>query len=230
KCRPWGQKGGRPSALSKHSSRQPRLNRRPLRAAAKAASPQKPSWMRRLSDSGSERPLNAVKILDKKYGPKSVPMTFIFMKRIQTMHLVNEPQSIPGRNRHTDLPLPKGEGRGEGEVRTEITPPVRQFSLLILAVALLTASPVGAAESPASPASKPEAQGATNVAGAAQAPTAADVSASTNDVSAAPTKSGPDVAISKKTNGNGTNELRMNFRGASLDMVLNYLSEAAGFI
>ena len=29
---------------------------------------------------------------------------------------------------------------------------------------------------------------------------------------------------------NGSNTLRMNFRGASLDMVLNHLSEAAGFI
>src|SRR6266568_1304470 len=29
---------------------------------------------------------------------------------------------------------------------------------------------------------------------------------------------------------NGTNGLRLNFRGVPLDMVLNYLSEAAGFI
>src|SRR5215470_14408140 len=32
------------------------------------------------------------------------------------------------------------------------------------------------------------------------------------------------------TNGNGSQLLRMNFRGASLEQVLNYLSEAAGFI
>ncbi|MEY2430200.1 MAG: ral secretion pathway protein [Verrucomicrobiota bacterium] len=32
------------------------------------------------------------------------------------------------------------------------------------------------------------------------------------------------------TSDNGTNGLRLNFRGVSLDLVLNYLSEAAGFI
>jgi len=38
------------------------------------------------------------------------------------------------------------------------------------------------------------------------------------------------VAAPAFTPSNGTNGLRMNFRGASLEMVLNYLSEAAGFI
>src|SRR5215468_3978166 len=37
-------------------------------------------------------------------------------------------------------------------------------------------------------------------------------------------------AVSAATNGNGGELLRMNFRGASLEQVLNYLSEAAGFI
>src|SRR5207244_13296374 len=31
-------------------------------------------------------------------------------------------------------------------------------------------------------------------------------------------------------NENGTNLLRLNFRGASLDMVMDYFSEAAGFV
>src|SRR5258708_5659700 len=37
-------------------------------------------------------------------------------------------------------------------------------------------------------------------------------------------------AVGKPSSENGTNLLRMHFRGASLDQVLNYLSEAAGFI
>src|SRR6187402_3762868 len=39
-----------------------------------------------------------------------------------------------------------------------------------------------------------------------------------------------DSVLPTATNGNGTNELRMNFRGASLDQVLTYFTEAAGFI
>ena len=39
-----------------------------------------------------------------------------------------------------------------------------------------------------------------------------------------------DSTLPTATNGNGTNELRMNFRGASLDQVLTYFTEAAGFI
>jgi type II secretory pathway component GspD/PulD (secretin) len=38
------------------------------------------------------------------------------------------------------------------------------------------------------------------------------------------------TSVAPVTQVNGTNGLRMNFRGASLEMVLNYLSEAAGFI
>src|SRR5258705_79919 len=37
-------------------------------------------------------------------------------------------------------------------------------------------------------------------------------------------------SVAPVTQVNGTNGLRMNFRGASLETVLNYLSEAAGFI
>jgi type II secretory pathway component GspD/PulD (secretin) len=40
----------------------------------------------------------------------------------------------------------------------------------------------------------------------------------------------PPETVATEVNGNETNLLRMNFRGASLEMVLNYLSEAAGFI
>jgi general secretion pathway protein D len=38
------------------------------------------------------------------------------------------------------------------------------------------------------------------------------------------------AALPAGTNANGSQLLRMNFRGASLEMVLNYMSEAAGFI
>ena len=101
----------------------------------------------------------------------------------------------------------------------------------IVAVVLLTVSSVGAAESAATAVSKPEAQGETKAAVQAPAATTAPVApTSTNDVSTALPKSATEAPLSKTSNGNGTNELRMNFRGASLDMVLNYLSEAAGFI
>jgi len=44
------------------------------------------------------------------------------------------------------------------------------------------------------------------------------------------TTNSPADAVAAGTNDNGSELLRMNFRGASLEMVLNYLSEAAGFI
>src|SRR5262249_18728689 len=40
----------------------------------------------------------------------------------------------------------------------------------------------------------------------------------------------PAETVATGTNSNGSQLLRMNFRGASLEQVLNYLSEAAGFI
>jgi len=40
----------------------------------------------------------------------------------------------------------------------------------------------------------------------------------------------PKATVARLPSDNATNLLRMNFRGASLDQVLNYLSEAAGFI
>ena len=53
-----------------------------------------------------------------------------------------------------------------------------------------------------------------------------------------PPAAAPEMAAASSTNaspvpaavGAGTNELRLNFRGVPLDMVLNYLSDAAGFI
>jgi type II secretory pathway component GspD/PulD (secretin) len=54
--------------------------------------------------------------------------------------------------------------------------------------------------------------------------------ASASATNAAPaTGENPDLAAMMPED-NGTNGLRLNFRGASLDQVLNYLSEAAGFI
>src|SRR5204863_6195983 len=60
------------------------------------------------------------------------------------------------------------------------------------------------------------------------APSAPAVSEPTNNVS---TNAAPATTVSSKPSvQNGTNGLRMNFRGASLEMVLNHFSEAAGFI
>jgi len=69
-------------------------------------------------------------------------------------------------------------------------------------------------------------------------PSTNNAAPSANQVSAtpAPTDSAPTAGISTNETAsgivadNGTNGLRMNFRGAPLDLVLNYMSSAAGFI
>ncbi len=64
---------------------------------------------------------------------------------------------------------------------------------------------------------------------AAAAPaTAFDTNAVSANVSSSVTSS--DVSVPALLDATATNCLRLNFRGASLDSVLNYLSEAAGFI
>src|SRR5436190_20604714 len=111
------------------------------------------------------------------------------------------------------------------------------YQTLLLAVALSAAYSARAAE-PAAPVAKPEAQSTNNAAGAVQpavqpgAPVTTQArGASTNDLSIAgpqgittPAQNpepGAD-AIVKTAGENGSNTLRMNFRGASLDMVLNH--------
>jgi type II secretory pathway component GspD/PulD (secretin) len=59
---------------------------------------------------------------------------------------------------------------------------------------------------------------------AANAIAGTDTATSTNAVAA------PDTALPPVTVENGTNGLRLNFRGAPLSLVLDYLSDAAGFI
>src|SRR5690349_16720863 len=61
---------------------------------------------------------------------------------------------------------------------------------------------------------------------AAPANSPAAVPASTPAVENAAATTNVPVAVTN----NGTNSLHLNFRGASLETVLNYLSEAAGFI
>ncbi|HYG34120.1 MAG TPA: secretin N-terminal domain-containing protein, partial [Clostridia bacterium] len=84
---------------------------------------------------------------------------------------------------------------------------MKKIQTLIL-LASLARGVIWAADSPAEPAS-PDAN-----------PTSPPVTA---EAAAA-------VAVADNGNGNDTNCLRLNFRGVPLDMVLNYLSEAAGFI
>src|SRR5438552_5261740 len=135
------------------------------------------------------------------------------MKRIQTMHVLHEQAQVGGRNCSANLPLPEGEGRGEGEGRTKIIFPELQLKsgFFILAVMVMTGSSVGAAESVANLALKPKAQGDTNVAAVVQAPAAGAAPATPSPTNDAPVKSLAEASIPKTTNGNGTNELRMNF-------------------
>src|SRR5436190_23983659 len=118
------------------------------------------------------------------------------------------------------------------------------YQTLLLAVALSAAYSARAAE-PAAPVAKPDAQSTNNAAGAVQpavqpgAPVTTQArAAATNDLSIAgpqgittttPAQNTEPAAdaIVKTAGEEGSNTLHMNFRGASLDMVLNHLSEAA---
>ncbi len=122
--------------------------------------------------------------------------------------------------------------------------------LSILTAVFAAATSVVLAQSAAAPVAKPDAQSNSNVAGAAQpnapaatpeaAPAAPAASASTNQptapvdkaavLPAQTTETAASTPTAKVAVENGTNVLRMNFRGASLEQVLNYFSEAAGFI
>jgi hypothetical protein len=104
------------------------------------------------------------------------------------------------------------------EVRTSVPP-----WLLLATVLTVVSLRVWAQNDTPLPMTAPvEATTATNVpAVETPAPTPAPVSPMTNAV--------PNVNESFTPN-NGTNGLRLNFRNAPIDLVLNYLSEAAGFI
>lgn len=83
-----------------------------------------------------------------------------------------------------------------------------------------------AADPAAKPAPEPAAKPATDAATAPETPNAPPIvrgSGAVVENTTAATNSGPVVEL-------GTNALHLNFRGASLETVLNYLSEAAGFI
>ncbi|HXU76570.1 MAG TPA: hypothetical protein VN794_08375, partial [Methylomirabilota bacterium] len=92
---------------------------------------------------------------------------------------------------------------------------------LVLAVATLAADP------PTNPAPA-EATLRINAAAATITNAAVTVAITNNPITAS--LIGTPLDDSPGTNGNGSQLLRMNFRGASLEMVLNYMSEAAGFI
>lgn len=96
--------------------------------------------------------------------------------------------------------------------------------------ALIVGGRSPAAEEPATPQqAQPPATNATAEASApALTPPAKETNAPPVNASApAPVNEAP---LSPLPEGNATNCLRLNFRGASLDSVLNYMSEAAGFI
>ena len=117
---------------------------------------------------------------------------------------------------------------------------IKHFVLLAClstGIPILAAEPTPGAptnEAPSAPAATPAPEAVTNVAAAPAAPTegpspatntAAAPGAVTVTNAAAATNAGPTVAVEY-----GTNGLRVNFRGAPLSLVLDYLSDAAGFV
>jgi len=111
---------------------------------------------------------------------------------------------------------------------------MKTIPALILTAALYTPHWLPAAEPSSSSPSKPESSSA--------AATSAEAAATPESLKKVNGKSSDDATASNNavqlTNSaaqtsavdNDTNLLRMNFRDASLDLVLNYLSEAAGFV
>ncbi|MFO1475619.1 MAG: secretin N-terminal domain-containing protein [Verrucomicrobiota bacterium] len=95
-------------------------------------------------------------------------------------------------------------------MKTELISHVPALRAWFLAAALAWTLAAQAQETP------PPAQTATPSAEAAMPP--AEAAAGTNDLAAPPAED------------SGTNGLRLNFRNAPIDLVLNYLSDAAGFI
>ena len=92
---------------------------------------------------------------------------------------------------------------------------------LLLSFSILAAEPPpgdGVKDAPATPA-------ATNITSAA----AATNPAGTNAAALSETAAAPDAAAAP-TGGKGEGGLRLNFRGAPLNLVLDYLSDAAGFV
>lgn len=105
-------------------------------------------------------------------------------------------------------------------------------------VALLTlAAPNARAQAPAQPADKPAAETGGKAADGqpAAAPTKEGVAAKNaapqaGDPAAAPEDKPAPSPVPATARPNGETGLRLNFRGVPLEMVLNYLSDAAGFI
>jgi type II secretory pathway component GspD/PulD (secretin) len=96
--------------------------------------------------------------------------------------------------------------------------------ILFFAAALAAGSLSAAAQNGDSPPAAAPASGVETGA-ATEAPTATDADASQRPTVAT---NGPEAAAS--TDSGSTNGLRLNFRDTPIDLVLNYLSEAAGFI
>src|ERR1019366_3453304 len=93
-----------------------------------------------------------------------------------------------------------------------------------------TAIQANTGQSPPAPIATPE---ATTNASATQAASAPVPDLGTNSVAATNAITGTNTvaaAIPQVVVENGTNGLRLNFNGAPLNLVLNYLSDAAGFI
>src|SRR5262252_6095693 len=97
-----------------------------------------------------------------------------------------------------------------------------------IATGLLLSMSIFAAEQPPGSSAKdaPVTPSATNVTSAAS--TDATNAAATNAASPAEPAAAPDTAA--PSNGKSDGGLRLNFRGAPLNLVLDYLSDAAGFV
>src|SRR6266850_1562302 len=93
---------------------------------------------------------------------------------------------------------------------------MKTIQLIVLLATLTMRISARAAEPPADSPAKPE----------SNAPAAANTVSPGQPTSEAPVANRDTVPGAE----NGTNALRLNFRGVPLDMVLNYLNEAAGFI
>src|SRR5438132_5181993 len=99
---------------------------------------------------------------------------------------------------------------------------MKTFQIILLAAALSTVNSLPAAEAGAGNAAKADDPKPTG-----SAPEKASPPRAAEELQSPPAAK---PAVETAPSENGGNLLRMNFRGASLDQVLNYLSEAAGFI
>ncbi len=108
----------------------------------------------------------------------------------------------------------------------KLVPTITLAALMVCGRALAAEEPTAPPQQNQPPAQAPATNGTVEAAVPAVAPPATNATP-LNESMVSPAV---DTAMSALPEGNSTNCLRLNFRGASLESVLNYLSEAAGFI